>query len=77
MKSKKHLKLIAPHRRYFEFLQKETDIQVEFIEYLDVANTKKQVEALIKTHQVNNINTEANFKNILAWLALEKPNPSI
>ena len=70
----KHIRLIEPQKRYFEFLKKETDIQVEFVEFDNLEKVKKKVNELMNHCQPKQIDQVANFKKIEQWL--EKQTPS-
>ena len=64
----KHLKMIQPQQRYFRFLQKNTDINVEFVEYKNIESTKKKVLDIIELTQKRELSCEANYNKITKWL---------
>ncbi|MFK7773769.1 MAG: hypothetical protein AB8F94_16580 [Saprospiraceae bacterium] len=69
----KHLRLIHPHKKYFNFLKNETDIPVEFVEYKDLETTQETVLALMNRFQSTDLDSVTNFKKIVNWLENSTP----
>lgn len=64
----KHLKIIEPLRAYYQFLQEETEVQIQIIDYTDIESTKKEVCSAIENLQKRDIDNLAIFEQIEAWL---------
>lgn len=60
--------LIEPHKKYFNFVKEETDIQVEFLKYDDFKTTRRRVIELMENCQPNPCNPISNFKKITDWI---------
>lgn len=64
----KHLRLIEPHKKYFNFLKNETDIPVELVEYDNFESTQEKVLDLMNRYSFVNLDSVTNFKKIVNWL---------
>lgn len=64
----KHLLFINPQISYFEYLQKCTNINVEFIEYSDLASTIKKVDLVIEELEIKEINDFKEYQKIKDWI---------
>ncbi|MEM6967459.1 MAG: hypothetical protein AAF573_22035 [Bacteroidota bacterium] len=64
----KHIQLIEPHKKYFNFLKKETAIPVAFVEYRSVEATKIIVSQLMKNALVTDYDAPSEFEKIIRWL---------
>ena len=69
----KHLRLIEPHKKYFNFLKNETDIPVEFVEYENIETTQQKVLNLMNQHPFVELDSATNFKKIVNWLEQSTP----
>lgn len=69
----KHLKLIAPQKKYFEFLKKETEIKAEILEYESIEKAKKLTTEILSAHQDLTIDSLSSFKKIINWLEKQRP----
>ncbi|MEM7102876.1 MAG: chloramphenicol acetyltransferase [Bacteroidota bacterium] len=70
----KHLKIIAPLRRYYKFLEKETTLQMRFIQYDDFDSTKQQVLDAIKKLEIKSIDDQMVFSKIDNWINQSTPD---
>lgn len=70
----KHLRLIEPHKKYFNFLKNETDIPVEFVEYDNLETTRKKVFDLMNRYSSVKLDSATNFKKIVNWLEKSTPH---
>lgn len=64
----KHLLYIKPQISYFKHLQKCTNINVEFIEFSDLASTIKKVDLVINELEIKEINDFKEFQKIKDWI---------
>ena len=64
----KHLKIIEPLKEYYRFLDRETDLEVAFIDYKDFLSTRKKVLNSIKNLQPKNIDGLYVFEQIEHWI---------
>jgi len=64
----KHLKMIAPMRRYFQFLNQETDLNFCFITFDDFSSTKEKVLKKISDITLGEIEQLKTFTQIEHWL---------
>ncbi len=70
----KHLRMIKPQRKYFQFLKNHTEISVEFVELHDVEQAMKEVIRLVAHHRPKHRNDLKEFKKILWWLDNTHPD---
>ncbi|OJJ18225.1 hypothetical protein BKI52_25725 [marine bacterium AO1-C] len=63
----KHLQLIEPQKRYFQYL-KSIGIAVEFIDYQDFDTTKTRVSNIIASQEASIRTPLEDFQKITAWL---------
>lgn len=64
----KHLLFIKPQISFFKYLQEFTNINVKFIEYLDLENTIKKVDLAIKDTEIKKKNDLEEFQKIKIWI---------
>lgn len=64
----KHLKIIPPLMDYYSFLDKETDIEMRFIEYSDIKATKKKVLDYIRNTPNKSVDQMETYEKIEHWL---------
>ena len=64
----KHLKIIQPLRRYYRFLEKETDLELRFIDYTDITQTKQKVVSVIEEITPRPIDQIKVFTQIEDWI---------
>lgn len=69
----KHLRLINPHKKYFNFLKNETDIPVELVEFEHLETTQEKVHTLMNQYSSIDLDSVANFKKIVNWLENSTP----
>lgn len=67
----KHLKIIEPLKEYWRFLDKETDLEMRFIHYTDIATTQQNVLAAIENLGHKKVDGLKVFKQIEGWLDLK------
>ena len=59
-------------KTYYRFLDQETDINMKFIHYTDIDNTKKEVLASIENISPKNIDGLKTFEQIEHWINSQK-----
>lgn len=64
----KHLKIIEPLKEYYQFLDQETDIEMKFIHYNNIENTKKEVVDSIGNLYRKNKDHVKIFEQIEHWI---------
>lgn len=64
----KHLKIIEPLKTYYRFLDKATELRLEFIEYTDVETVRGKVLSIIKSHPIKEIDQLKTFEQIEGWI---------
>ena len=64
----KHLKIIEPLKTYYQFLLAETALNLCFIEYTTIADTKEKALAKIKDQKWEDKNDLAIFLQIEDWI---------
>ena len=64
----KHLKIIEPLKTYYQFLDQETAIEMKFIQYGDLEQTKKAVLAAIEGLEKKEIDGLTAFQQIESWI---------
>ena len=69
----KHLKIIEPLKTYYQFLDKETDIAMKFIQYTNIEKTKQEVLASIANLSLKNIDGLKTFEQIEHWINSHQP----
>ena len=69
----KHLQMILPQKRYFEFVKENTGICVEFIEHIQIEQSREIILNRVRTvRQQTHYDDEYHFKTILDWIARTK-----
>lgn len=63
----KHLKLIKPQKKYFEFLQEQTHLEVKFVSLNNLEAASKEVLELINSTQAKEQNAADIFEKIRQW----------
>lgn len=64
----KHLKIIEPLKTYYQFLDQETAIEMKFLQYDDLAETKTAVLATIESLDKKDIDGVKTFEQIEGWI---------
>ena len=64
----KHLELIEPQKRYFEFINQNTGIEVDFINFTELNDTKKEVESTIRDSKKIIKDDVKIFEQISSWI---------
>lgn len=64
----KHLKIIEPLQEYWLFLDRETELAVKFVHYLDVETVYLEVLAILENLQKCSIDEAKVFGQIERWL---------
>lgn len=64
----KHLTIIEPLKSYYRFLEKETPVEMRFIHYDTVENTKRKVLNTLDKIKNNNIDDLSVFNQIERWI---------
>ncbi len=64
----KHLRMIQPQARYFEFLSHHTDIPVAGIELTSPSKAIKQVTDILRSYRPTDIDYQRNYRTITQWL---------
>lgn len=64
----KHLKIIEPLKKYYQFLDQETDLTIRFIDYSDFETAQEEVLVSIKAIKEQAINQLETFHQIEDWL---------
>ncbi len=65
----KHLKIIEPLKDYYRFLDQETDLEMRFIDYTNIAETRSGVLSSIGNLVKKNIDDLQVFEQVSSWLA--------
>jgi len=65
---KKHLKIIEPLKAYWRFLDQETDIEVKFIHYKNIDETKLEVLSFVENATSRKIDELKAFGHIEEWV---------
>ncbi|MEM6297614.1 MAG: chloramphenicol acetyltransferase [Bacteroidota bacterium] len=69
----KHLKIIEPLKSYYRFLDKETPIEMRFIYFDSLENTKTEVLQVLDSAKKNEINDLKVFNQIKEWIDKNQP----
>ncbi|MDY8137482.1 hypothetical protein [Aquimarina sp. 2201CG5-10] len=68
----KHLKIIEPLKEYYRFLQKETDLEMEFVEYDNIEMVEKKILSYINNSYKLKIEPLKTFQQIENWINSKK-----
>ncbi|MEM9548973.1 MAG: hypothetical protein AAGA77_23505 [Bacteroidota bacterium] len=67
---KKHLEIIEPLKKYYRFLDQDTEIEMRFVHYSDIESAKKSVLSLIQSLKQKSIIDEIKvFRQIENWIS--------
>lgn len=64
----KHLEIIEPLKEYYRFLEKETDIELKFVEYENIEIVKRKVLNYINGSHRKKIQQLKTFEQIENWI---------
>lgn len=68
----KHLEIIEPLKEYYRFLEKETDIELKFVEYENIEIVKRKVLNYINGSHRKKIQQLKTFEQIENWIDTKK-----
>lgn len=64
----KHLRIIEPLKSYYRFLDRETDIDMKFIHYSSIEETKNKIQALLDDLYQKDIDQLKAYEQIENWI---------
>ena len=69
----KHLRIIKPSRRYFDFLAEETELNVKFVPYTNLHTVRKRVATHLERLEAKAVDGLRVFEQIEDWISKNTP----